>query len=114
MPGLADMLSVLATLALYGMLAIPFAVWTGRSAYGRVRSNREASGRAGLGRWPAFWLAGFPACLLAYFALRGFDVPNPTGRQAADEWGQVYFLLVPPCIGMIMGCVLGWILACRR
>ena len=114
MPGLVELLSVFATLVLYGMLAVPFAVWAGRSAYTRVRANIDASGRPELGRWPTIWLAGVPALLLAYFALRGFAVPNPTDSQAADEWGQVYFLLVPPCIGMILGCAVGWALARRE
>ena len=98
------------TYLLYLMAAFPFAVWAGQSTYGAVvvAPNR----RPGTGR--TVWFVVLPAVLVAYGIIRGFDVADPTDSQRADESGQVLFLLVTPCLGLICGYAIGWAAGRKR
>ncbi|MCV3239329.1 hypothetical protein [Mesorhizobium sp. ZC-5] len=103
--------AALTTGFLYVMGAVPFAVWSGRAVYAGVLASASAPDSKGKPR-PGFaatlWLVVLPACLIAYALFRGFDVPND--GNAADEWGQVLFLILSPCFGLIAGYGLGWLL----
>lgn len=92
------------TILLYAMAAVPFAVWAGRSTYAVV--TPRDGGYPGHGR--TFWFVVLPALLLFYGQMRGYDLEMPGNSLASDENGQVLFLTVPPCIGLIAGYCLGW------
>lgn len=105
--------AALTTGFLYVMAAVPFAVWSGRTAYASVLANAAAhdgKGRLRPGLGATLWLVVLPAGLIAYALFRGFDVPNDSNPYAEDEWGQVLFLILSPCFGLITGYGLGWLL----
>jgi hypothetical protein len=105
--------AALTTGFLYLMGAVPFAVWSGRAAYASVLANAsspDGTGKPRPGLAATLWLVVLPACLIAYALFRGFDVPNDRDPYAADEWGQVLFLILSPCFGLIVGYGLGWLL----
>lgn len=97
----------LTTLLLYAMAAVPFAVWAGRSTH--AASTAKAGLYPGHGR--TFWFVFLPLALLLYGRLRGYDLETPGNSLAPDENGQLLFLTVPPCIGLVAGYCLGWAVA---
>lgn len=105
--------SALTTYLLYLMVAVPFAVWSGRVAYSSTIARISATGGAGRpSRAAVLWLVVLPACLIGTFLLRGFDRSGAAGEW--DEWGQVYFLVMSPCLGLIAGFALGVLIARRK
>lgn len=103
--------SALTTYLLYLMLCVPFAVWAGRAGHASTLARSSAeSGRRLPGRAAVTWLVVLPACLVGYFGLRGFSRSDGTW----DEWGQVYFLVMSPCLGLILGFALGVVRARRH
>lgn len=104
-----QMAGLFTTYLLYAMAAVPFAVWTGRSTYGAIRTSEAR--QAGTGR--LVWFVVLPFVLIAYGLLRGYDVRDAADPFADDEWGQMLFLFAAPCAGMIAGYAIGWTFARR-
>src|SRR5262245_6905718 len=89
------------------MLGIPFAVWSGRTAFASAMASEQ--GRPS--RTATIWLVILPLLLLAYYVVSGafprsieYDI---AGVAKPDEWRQLTFLALSPAVGMIAGYFLG-------
>lgn len=90
---------------LYSMVAFPFAVWAGRSAHaGTIDGKSLYPGHA-----RTLFLFVLPIILVGYGMIRGFDNRDPDAPYESDEWGQLLFLAMAPCLGMIYGAIFGFL-----
>ena len=102
---LQSLFGLLTAYLLYAMLAMPFAVWAGRSAHaGTIAGKSLYPGHA-----RTLFLFVLPMVLVGYGLTRGFDNRSPDTPYQPDEWGQLLFLAMAPCLGMIYGSFFGFL-----
>ncbi|MGB6118840.1 MAG: hypothetical protein WBF87_11515 [Mesorhizobium sp.] len=93
----------LAGLLVMAMVATPFFIWTVRSIYRATVTGESAY--PGHGR--TFWLVVLPLAIVVYGVVRGFDNRDPWFTYIADENGQMLFMMVPGCLGIVFGYCAG-------
>lgn len=102
--------SIVTTVVLYAMIGVPFAVWSGRASFASAQAH------GGRPSWAAtFWLLILPAIFIAGYVVSGIGevvIPEPDPEvgvltREVSEWGQWYFLWLPPALGMMIGYAIG-------
>lgn len=114
---LSALASAATTYLLYLMGAVPFAVWGGRIAFGSAIARRAAGGPVRPGRAATAFLVALPLAIIAWYWLENLNAPGLTNDPLAEgpgDWQQIGFLVLSPCMGLIAGYLLGWLVARRK